>query len=181
MKRLQRVAVVAVLAGVLFSFVSLAPVSADTQLTDDQQTHIRDNCSQIKNTLNQLHVSDTLLRVNRGQFYESMSSKLMERFNTRLSNNSIDNNAFVTITDGYGVTLNAFRVDYQAYEQQLSNTIAIDCTKRPVTFYSAVNNSRDLRHKVHDDITKLNQQIGDYQTALGSFADSYSKVSGGQQ
>jgi hypothetical protein len=120
-----------------------------------------------------------LLRVNRGQFYESMASKLMDRFNTRLSNNSIDNNAFVTITNGYGATLNTFRADYQSYEQQLSATLAIDCTKQPTAFNDAMASARASRNKVHDDVTRLNQQITDYQTAVSNFATSYNQVSGG--
>ncbi len=180
MKSLVRVMSVAVLAGLLLSAVNLTPVSAD-DLTPDQQQRIKTNCNQIKTTLNQLHVSDALLRVNRGQFYESMSSKLMERFNTRLSNNGITNTNFVTITNTYGTTLSTFRLDYQAYEQKLSGTIEIDCTKDPVGFNNAINDARALRNKVHDDVIKLNQEITDYQTTLSTFAASYNQPSGGTQ
>jgi len=177
MKSLSRSLTFAALAVTVLSFVSLAPAHADP-LTPDQSQHIVSTCTSMKSTLNQLHVSDTLLRVNRGQFYESMSSKLMTKFNARLSNNGIDNNAFVTITNDYSTALNNFRIDYISYEQQLTNTINIDCTKQPSTFNDAVMQARTLRNKVHDDVTNLNSQITSYQTGVNAFLGTYDQPAG---
>jgi len=170
----------AVTVGVL-SVVTLTPAMADTTLTSDQQQSIVANCSLIKNTLNQLHVSDALLRVNRGQFYESMASKLMERFNTRLANNSINNNAFVSVTNDYNATLDSFRSDYQSYEEQLSAAIAVDCSAHPVLFSQDVSDARTKRIQVHADVIKLNQDITNYQIALTDFSNSYQQAVGAVQ
>lgn len=182
MKIPYRLALLGVIAGIVLSSLMFAQAQADntTPLTPDQQQHIKDNCSLIKSTLNQLQVTDALLRVNRGQFYESMSSKLMAPFNTRLSNNSIDNTNFVAITNSYNNTLNSFRTDYQAYEQQLSNTLAVDCTTQPVNFNTALLSSRALRNKVHDDVTNLNQGIANYQNLFTTFASKYQQVGSGE-
>lgn len=177
MKTLPRLLTVAALVVTVLSFVSLAPAHADP-LTTDQSQHIVSTCSSIKSTLNQLHVSDTLLRVNRGQFYESMSSKLMTKFNARLNNNGIDNNAFVTITNDYTTLLNTFRTDYQLYEIQLSNTIAINCFKQPSTFNDAVVQARVLRNKVHDDVNNLNSQLVSYQTGVNTLLATYDQPAG---
>ncbi len=179
MNVLSRLSIIGVAAGVVLSIVIASQSFAEAPLTTEQQQHIQTSCLTIKNTLNQLHVSDALLRVNRGQFYESMASKLMDRFSARLTSNGIDATTFQAITNSYRSTLDAFRSDYQTYEQQLSTTIGIDCTKQPVTFYNDVLQSRSKRTTVHDDVTKLNQEMSDYQAAVTAFANKYHQVSSG--
>lgn len=169
-----------VMVAVLGVGIGATQVSAQEDLTEAQTQRIQANCQSIKATLNQLHISDALLRVNRGQFYESLAGKLMDRFNTRLGNNDINTTQFVALTNSYRATLNLFRSDYQAYEQQLSRTIAIDCTKRPAEFHAAVVSAREKRSKVHDAVLKLNQYISDYKTAVDTFAVGYDQATGGR-
>ena len=162
--------------GIVFWTVSVHAQST-AALTPDQQQHIVSNCVSIKNGLSQLHASDALLRVNRGQIYESMGTKLMDRFNDRLSSNSLDNKAMVTVTDTYRTQLNAFRSDYISYEQKLSSALSIDCTTKPTEFYNTVEDARTLRNTVHSDVIKLHQSIDDYRSSVGDFLLNYERVS----
>lgn len=163
-------------ASIFFWAVSVHAQSAAT-LTPDQQQHIVSNCVSIKNGVSQLHASDALLRVNRGQIYESMATKLMDRFNDRLSSNSLDNKAMVTVTQTYRTELNTFRSDYISYEQKLSAALAIDCTTKPVDFYNTLEDARTLRSTVHTDVIKLHQSIDDYRSSVGDFLLNYERVS----
>ena len=114
-------------------FVSV--VSADDGAISDRQIQlIKDNCLSTKNTLTQLHSSDALLRVNMGQSYESVSTKLMVRFNNRLANNNITNENLLSVTNSFALVLDTFRLDYISYEEQLTIAIGIDCQKQPVSF-----------------------------------------------
>lgn len=158
-----------VLSGSLLVYVS----AQNTSMTDQQIDKIRANCVSAKNTLNQLHVSDALLRVNRGQVYELMSTKLMNRFNSRLANNSLNNNNLVVVTTSYESMLDTFRSDYITYEEQLSSAIAIDCSKQPVAFFDAISSARTERVKVHADILKLNGYIDQYQSAVTQFEKDF--------
>jgi len=167
---------VALLAVVFFAGSTLA---ADEPLTSEQKQRIQANCQSIKSTLNQLHVSDALLRVNRGQFYESLAGKLMDRFNGRLAANDIDAKSMVAITGSYRTALNTFRTDYQVYEHQLADALAIDCTKEAQAFHDSVEEARTKRSKVHQDVLRLNEYISDYKLAVNTFAESYGEVSTG--
>lgn len=155
--------------------ISLVSVSAEDTLTADEQhiSNIRDNCVTAKNTLNQLHASDALLRVNMGQMYELMSTKLMDRFNARVSSNRYDNSSLTAVTSAYNKKLDSFRTDYQAYEVQLANTLKIDCNNQPIAFYDSVASSRSKRQTVHTDVSRLNQYLDDYTTALNAFENVY--------
>jgi hypothetical protein len=163
-----------ILTGAIFSFTN----AQSTPMTDAQIVRIRSNCISAKNTLTQLHASDALLRVNRGQIYESMTTKLMSRFNSRVDSNHYDVKDLLSITQSYGSALNNFRTDYQAYEEQLSGALSIDCTKEPVAFYDSVASSRTKRTQVHVDVVILHQYIDNYEAAYNDFATNFFKSHG---
>lgn len=174
MKISKKLLLVCLVFAVLSSGASLISVAAQSNtITNQQIQRIRGNCLSTKTTLNQLHASDALLRVNRGQIYESMSIKLMNGFNGRVSNNDFNNNSLVSVTNNYNSSLDTFRLDYKTYEEQLSSAIGIDCQKQPVSFYDAVSLARTNRNRVHGDIVKLNQYVDQYQSAVNQFEKDY--------
>lgn len=168
-----------VFAALLVVVVASSAIRAQSfdVLTDDQRTKISANCVVIKNSLEQLHASDALLRVNRGQVYESLATNLMEPFNTRLSSNRLDNGAMTTVTDQYRTALTKFRTDYIAYEQKLAEAIKIDCSSQPDKFHEAIVSARTLRATVHADVQKLHRSIDDYRLSVGDFLLNYERVS----
>lgn len=176
MRRIIFVALVSLLSvGVLATFFG-TPAKAE-DLSPDQIEHVKTNCVSIKNGLTQLHASDALLRVNRGQVYEAMGTKLMDNFNERLSSNQLDNKAMMTVTGNYRSALNSFRLDYIAYEKKLSEAIRIDCVSQPNTFYATTQEARELRTKVHEDVLRLHRLIDDYRSSVGDFLLNYERVS----
>lgn len=167
------------LAAALASSATFGVVSAqNSPMTDEQIGRIRSSCFSAKNTLNQLHASDALLRVNRGQIYESMSTKLMTRFNSRADSNNLDIKDLTAVAQDYTTALMTFREDYISYEVQLSAALNIDCLKEPVSFYDAVTAARTMRTQVHTDVTKLHQYIDDYKTAFDAFTADFNKTNG---
>lgn len=155
----------------------VANAQSAPDVTNEQLQRISTNCVSIKSNLAQLHASDALLRVNRGQVYELMASKLMERFNDRLASNKLDNKAMTTITTQYRTTLNTFRADYISYEQKMSEALKIDCTKNADSFYYTVSDARSLRATVHDDVQKLHRIIDDYSSSVKDFTLNFERVS----
>ena len=176
MRVLLALATVAALT-VLFGLGVQTAHAQSTALTPERIEHIRSNCTSIKSTLNQLHSSDALLRVNRGQVYESMASKLMDPFNSRLSDNRLDARATSAVTASYRTALNSFRNEYKEYEEKLSSAIRIDCINEPELFYATIEEARVNRAKVHDDVIKLHRYIDDYRSAVGDFLLNYERVS----
>lgn len=177
MKIRVRLVVFGMIAASLLS-VFILKNSYATDLSADQTSRIQANCLSIKGSLNQLHASDALLRVNRGQIYESVGTKLMSSFNSRLSNNGLDNKGLVAVTDEYQTALTTFRNDYQSYEQQLSLTIKADCIKDPSGFHASLEDARTKRSTVHTDVTHLNQYIDDYRSAVNDFMLNFERVTG---
>ncbi len=162
-----------------FSFVWAGVVTAQSSdtLTNEQVERVRVNCTSIKSAVNQLHASDGLLRVNRGQMYVSMASSLMDRFNDRLGSNSLDNKAMTAVTSSYRSAFTTFYDDYIKYERKLSEALRIDCNDKPREFFQALQEARTLRATVHEDVKKLHQYIDDYRSSVNSFLTNYERLS----
>ena len=172
MNRRYKITIIS-LAIAILSVGSFYVVSAiNGTLSDKQIEQVKANCVSAENTLNRLHISDALLRVNRGQIYESIHTKLMEKFNTRLANNKLDNKDLSQTSSSYKLMLDGFRADYISYEEQLSRAVAISCQDRPFDFYEAVMLARDKRLIVYADTIKLNQLIDQYRLQVTSFEQS---------
>lgn len=166
-----------IVLGVSFSLATIVNAQSDEGITPEQEERVRTNCVSIKSTVNQLHASDGLLRVNRGQIYESMATGLMDKFNDRLGSNGLDNKAMVTVTGNYRSALTSFRTDYISYEQKLSQALRVDCSTKPAEFYTLLQEARTLRTKVHEDVQKLHGVINDYRSSVNGFLTNFERVS----
>lgn len=160
----------------LFAFSPLPVYAQGDSLNDTQRQRIQSNCTQIKSTTERLHASDALLRVNRGQAYEAVSSRLMAPFNMRLSLSGLDNKAMATRSGQYQDALDVFRADYSEYEKKLSAALKIDCKKSPDNFYSAVLEARALRKSLHEDVQKIHRAMDDYKTSVNDFLLNFKRL-----
>jgi chromosome segregation ATPase len=174
MKLHIRIPVIIIAFAIALSPLFVLQVNAqEATLSDDQLAAIRSNCSSTTNTLNQLHSNDALLRVNQGQLYESILTKLIQPFDERVSHTSFSTSDLKSIETNYGQALNSFRTDYQTYEQQLSSALNVNCSKQPQQFYGSIDQARTDRNIVHADIVQLNADATDYQAALKAFEQNY--------
>lgn len=174
MKRLRTLSLVGLLAAGVLMFAGVVVKAQEVApMSDAQVSRIRANCDQATHTLGRLHASDALLRVNRGQLYNLISTKLMARLNSRLALNRLDGSKLVSATASFDRSLSEFRTKYKAYEEQLSATLRIDCKKQPVAFYYSVARSRELRLTVHDTATELGQYIDQYNREFDDFRSTF--------
>src|SRR5689334_18968108 len=111
-------------------------------MTDEHIARIRMNCQDAQSSLSQLHASDALLRVNRGQLYESISTKLMAPLNSRIALHRLDGVKLVATTTRYESQLATFRAKYQEYEEAMSDVLRVNCVNQPVAFYDKVADTR---------------------------------------
>jgi hypothetical protein len=175
MKRFLTFAVIS--CSFLVAGALLQSVRAETLMTEAHIDRIRDNCVDAQSTLNQLHASDALLRVNRGQLYELMSTKLMVPLDSRIALNRLDGLQLVSIAATYETQLASFRTSYQLYEESMSSVLKMNCTNQPVAFYDQVADARTKRKEVHAATLALHKTIQDYKNEFELFA----KKNGGTQ
>ncbi|QQG50966.1 MAG: hypothetical protein HZB75_00435 [Candidatus Saccharibacteria bacterium] len=159
-----------------FAAMQSTASAEDVLMTEAHIARIRANCVDAQSSLRQLHASDALLRVNRGQVYESMSTKLMATFNSRVALNRLDGLKLVSIAAQYETQLMNFRQNYQSYEESMSGLLKLNCINQPVAFYDSVAATRAMRKKVHDSTLSLHKTIRDYKNEFELFAKQFEGV-----
>lgn len=161
------------LLGALFVGTTNVRAQEYLPLTDEHASRVMANCTSALSSLSQLHRSDGLLRVNRGQVYEYIATDLMSHLNSRLVLNKIDASELVDITASFDKEVSAFRASYKRYEEKLSVVLRMDCSKRPGEFYQAVNEARTLRAKIYQNVQKITNLMEDYYDAFQDFSDNF--------
>lgn len=138
-------------------------------LTDDQISLIKANCVDVQSTLERVHASDALTRVNLGQRYETISTKLMAPLNSRIALNRLDNVELTKTTSDFNAELDNFRTLYQQYEQTMLRAIQINCVNQPVSFYDTITLAREHRAAVHESVVKMSNLLKQYGSQFESF------------
>ena len=165
--------------GIVFVGVLVVHVTATAQsvsrppLSDDHKLYIASKCTSVKSSLRQLHRSDASMRVNRGQLYEFVGTKLMARLNSRLAASRLDGGKLIGLTARYDKALIDFRESYRFYEETLSDLLRADCAKRPEAFFYDIEDASKKRTEVRKRITAMNQIMNDYYEEFGGFRDRH--------
>ncbi|MEO7905224.1 MAG: hypothetical protein ABIR91_05545 [Candidatus Saccharimonadales bacterium] len=157
----------------VFGVVQVVKAADRPPLTSSHIERIKDNCIDAQTSLIQLHASDGLLRVNRGQVYESISTRLMAPLNSRLVLNRVDTANLQPIAIKYEQQLATFRATYRDYEVAMSKALADNCIRNPTNFYYDLGDARTKRQNTHKTVKALQKTIRDYGTEFDSFAQSY--------
>ncbi len=144
-------------------------------MTEAHIAKIRSNCIEAQSALTQLHTSDALLRVNQGQLYELISTKLMAPFNGRVALNKLDATKLITVSTAYDQELMAFRANYKLYEEAMSRTLKINCINQPVAFYDSVGETRDKRKVVYNNSIDLKTYIQKYKAEFDALEKNVPK------
>lgn len=175
MELMKRQLFALLLAGSL-AIAAVYPAAAQSTpeiMTDDHIQRIKANCTSATQNLQRIHVNDAPLRVDRGQVYDLVSSKLMARLNSRLALNKLDGSSLVSITSKYDKALTDFRASYIKYDDQVTEALKVDCHKQPVAFYDAVTKARALRTEVYSHVTEIVRYTQEYGKAFDVFRTQY--------
>lgn len=157
----------------LLALLAMPALAQNPPMTEVHIERIRARCIEAQSTLTQLHASDALLRVNRGQLYESISTKLMAPLNSRVAANKLDASTLTSVTATYEQQLNDFRSNYKLYEEAMAKTLRINCKNQPVAFYDSVADTRGKRQQVYESNQALQKTVQEYRAAFEAFKQKF--------
>lgn len=148
-------------------FVVVAYAQTDT-LTPEKQTIITQSCILSQTTLQRIQHNDTATRVNRGQGYETILSRLMTPLNTRATSNGYNASATVLIdtTKRYQQAFGSFKNHYNNYDNAISSALKIKCKTKPVEFYGYLEEARKQRQTLAGDVDNLSSLIDEYRVGV---------------
>lgn len=169
---MNRLSILLVACGVFLTAMAVSgAVQAQSALSEAHIERIRQNCVTVHATLQQLHASDGLLRVNRGPLYENISTKLMAPLNSRIALSRLSGlEELAATTLEYDRQLDIFRASYKQYEESMSRTMRIDCASRPAEFYDGIGRTRELRQTLYADSQALTELLIRYKVEFEEFS-----------
>lgn len=130
---------------------------------DDLDQKVSFDCTILRDNLKTIHENDGVTRVNIGQNYESLLTKLMIPLNTKLTQELYDNSELVGITSKYNDALNEFKDDYKTYEDKFKLFLRKDCNQGETTaYYKGLQEVKKLRIKTFESNQKLRDLVNDY-------------------
>lgn len=141
-------------------------VNSTFALSDEQRQVISGECGTIRQVLQNLQKTDAKTRVKLGFEYETILSKYMIPFSSRLAKNSISNSEFVDIQSEFKDVKQAFSEDFIVYQKNLENLVAYNCSENPDEFYDKLQTLRSDRERVRQDTIKLSNLIKKHQSAV---------------
>lgn len=149
-----------------------------SKLTTEYIDKIRRNCISAQVTLQRVQYSDVVVRINRGQAYDELMTKLIEPFNSRAALNKLSQASSLTEkTTAIQNALSTFKQRYVDYEDTLSKTLGIKCQDTPVTFYDSLTRTRELRSALGGDLRAIKAAIETYKQEIANIQ----KTIGAQQ
>ena len=144
----------------------LAPFArAEGSLTDVQLNSIRTNCLTTQINLQKVLESDKRTRIDRGSRYEALL-RLMTSFNSRVAQNKVDAPKLITIASEYQKDWEAFRAEYNVYDDGLVALIRLDCQNQPTTFYDRMVVLRTERNGLRDHVKQFDSLLDQYQEGV---------------
>jgi hypothetical protein len=170
------IAILAILGVCTAAIFASQAAHAQGALSDDEIEHIRQNCVNAQTTLGRIHASDALLRVNRGQLYELISTKLMAPLNSRIALGRFEGLKLAATTIEYDREREVFTTSYKEYDDAISHTLKIDCKEKPIEFYQSLQTAREKRQKVHQDTEALTALLEAYRAEFESFANDFKET-----
>ena len=108
------------------------------------------NCSSVRVAIKNIHTNDALTRVNVGQRYNSISTKLMARLNGRLAINKLDSSKLMT-------------------DLQRAN-----CSNNVADYYQKLTVAREARNKLSEDVKILDELLVRYKEEVQVIKNSLS-------
>lgn len=170
-----------IVATALFSsLLMFSPVLAETakmvirQPAPTQVGKIITECSNIKAHLGRLRSQDALMRVNLGQNYETMASRVMANFNLRAVSNRLNAADLVAKAAEFDENFTYFRENYTIYEKELVKLVNTDCAKSPTSFYEQLEKVRYYRSELNFNTSMLSKIADEYYQALEEFEKEFS-------
>ncbi len=149
--------------GLLTSYFPSTSVSA---MSDEKSGAISQHCGTIKQALKSLQKTDARSRSYLGTVYETIISKYITPFNTRLINNGQPN---VSLTDLHSTILDVrkqFVSDYTSYSQTFETLLSVNCQEDPEGFYWYLGETRKKRAEVSSDTTNMRNLLSEYLTVV---------------
>jgi len=138
---------------------------AVTILTQDAERSIRENCVDAQQDMQSLQRTDPVSRISRGNTYANMQ-RLMTAMSARSAANAYNIPELTETTNEFTNLKTEFTTNYTEYEIDLRNLATMRCESDTILFYDRLENVRQEREQVAQNIKDMDKQIELFEKAV---------------
>lgn len=149
-------------------FAQPAGAAESSELSFEKLEEVKANCVEVQVVMQKIQYNDAATRVNRGQGYESLVTRMMIPMNGRTAVNGLSSSAanLAGITTNYQQSLDNFKNTYERYDNALTLALRIKCQEKPADFYKLLTEARKQRSNVAHEVATLSEYIEAYRQAV---------------
>lgn len=150
------------------AFAHQTSAAENPGLSPEKLADIKASCVNVQVILQKIQYNDAATRVNRGQGYENLMTRMMIPMNSRTAINGFNSSAaeLADITTRYQQVFSTFKNNYENYDDALADALRVKCQQEPADFYNSLTEARQQRVNLSSDIATLSQLIEEYRQAV---------------
>lgn len=148
-----------------------AAVLAEDDIPQDKLNAIQQRCTSSQFILQQIEKRDAVSRINRGRAYDQMLRQI-SALNSRFAYNKISSPDLIQLTAQLQAAVDKFRANYDRYDSDLTDAMRIDCKAKPVEYYNMINQARNDRSSVGDEVKAVGGLMTEYREAVLKYKDT---------
>lgn len=147
-----------------------AVATADSDIPQDKLNVIQQRCTNSQFILQQIEKRDAVSRINRGRAYDQMLRQI-SAVNSRFAYNKISSPDLIQLTAQLQTVVDKFRANYDRYDSDLTDAMRIDCKAKPADYYNMINQARNDRTAVGDEVKAVSSLMTEYREAVLKYKD----------
>lgn len=157
--------------------ISQRKTELKAQISEQSLKTLAQKCEKVQKVIAALKTKDDKTLTTRHDFYTSSANKL-NYIVDNLKKQNISSTALESAGQPFGVAVNKYLADAQAYKTAMEDLTAIDCTKDTTGFRATIISAQQLRAGLASDVKKVNSTFTQIKDAVEQIKTKLPKTGG---
>jgi hypothetical protein len=157
--------------------VSQRKTELKNQISEQSLKNLALRCEKVQKVVAALKTKDDKILTTRHDFYTSSANKLNYIVDS-LKKQGISSTALESAGQPFGVAVNKYLADAQAYKTAMEDLTAMDCAKDTTGFRATILSAQQLRAGLANDVKKVNSTFTQIKDAVEQIKTKLPKTGG---
>lgn len=157
--------------------ISQRKTELKAQISEQSLKTLAQKCEKVQKTIAALKTKDDKILTTRHDFYTSSANKL-NYIVDNLKKQGISSTALENVGQPFGVAVNKYLADAQAYKTAIEDLAAMDCAKDTTSFRATILSAQQLRAGLASDVKKVNSTFAQIKAAVDQIKTKLPKMDG---
>ncbi len=157
--------------------ISQRKTELKVQISEQSLKTLAQKCEKVQKVVAALKTKDDKTLTTRHDFYTSSANKL-NYIVDNLKKQGISSTTLESAGQPFGVAVNKYLADAQAYKTAIDDLASMDCAKDPTGFRATILSAQQLRAQLANDVKKVNSTFAQIKDAVEQIKTKLPKTGG---